>query len=66
MQEAHFENRIYFFKLISKSKEEVVINSYNTLYTFRKTGDTWMNHSNRMNMIQGLINAVIAEVFKEA
>ncbi|MEX6688013.1 hypothetical protein QTN47_10935 [Danxiaibacter flavus] len=65
MQEAHFENRIYYFKLISKSKDEVVINAYNTVYTFRKNGDTWMNHSNRMNMVQGLINAVIAEVFKE-
>ena len=65
MQEAHFENRIYYFKLISKSKDEVVINSYNTVYTFRKQGEVWKNHSNKMNMIQGLINAVIAEVFKE-
>lgn len=66
MQEAHFENRVYFFKLISKTKEEVVIQSYNTIYTFRKQGDKWVNHANRMNMVPGLINAVIETVFKEA
>jgi len=57
--EAHFENRIYFFKALKNEKEEVKINMYNTEYVFRKEDGKWINHQNKMNMNVNLIAEVI-------
>lgn len=66
---AHFENREYFFVLLGKrpadrtaaAAEEVQIDMYGTLYVFIKRDGKWVNKSgNKMNMIGGLIEAVIA------
>jgi len=64
-QEAHFENRIYFFKLLKNDRDEVKITMYNTEYVFRKEDGKWINHANKMNMNAGLIAEVIKVVKKE-
>ncbi|RXK81321.1 hypothetical protein [Filimonas effusa] len=59
--EAHFENRIYFFIVKNKSSDEVSIDMYGTPYTFIKKAGKWENRTgNKMNMVSGLIDAVIA------
>lgn len=61
--EAHYENRIYFFLVKSKSPEEVSIDMYGTPYTFTKKAGKWSNKiGNKMNMVTGLIDAVITTV----
>lgn len=61
--EAHYENRIYFFLVKSKSTEEVSIDMYGTPYTFTKKTGKWLNKTgNKMNMGNGLIDAVITTV----
>lgn len=61
--EAHFENRVYYFIVVNKGNEEISINMYGTPYTFLKKDQGWLNHpGNKMNMVQGLINAVIETV----
>ncbi|GGH73670.1 hypothetical protein HNQ91_003702 [Filimonas zeae] len=58
--EAHFENRIYFFVIEKKEPNELTVNLYGTQYTFEKTDKGWMNKKgNRMNMVPGLIKAVV-------
>lgn len=63
-REAHYENRIYFFTLLEKRDTEIKIRMYNTEYNFRKEEKVWRNNNNKMNMVQGLINEVIAVVFQ--
>ncbi|MBN9296002.1 MAG: hypothetical protein J0I41_03275 [Filimonas sp.] len=60
--EAHFENRIYFFKLVSKTKDEIKVEMYSTPYTLVKQEDKWRNHNNKMNLTQGLVDAVVKAV----
>lgn len=58
--EATFENRVYYFNIVSKSPEKLVVNMYSTEYTFllRETG--WENAGTNKNiMIQGLVDAVV-------
>ena len=58
--EAHFENRIYFFVVKSKNPDEVSIDMYGTPYTFIKKAGKWENRiGNKMNMVSGLIDAVV-------
>lgn len=65
--EAHFENRIYYFQLVSKAENEIKITMYNTPYTFVKKDDVWMNSSlNAMNMNKDLIAVVVNTVSGEA
>jgi hypothetical protein len=57
---AHFENRIYYFYVTAKEPAEVIISMYGTRYMFIKKEDKWVNHvNNKMNMVVGLINAVL-------
>lgn len=60
---AHYENRTYFFKIVNKSADEISIDMYGTAYTFVKKNTQWANKTgNKMNMVQGLIDAVILTV----
>lgn len=70
---AHFENREYFFKVIkqipadrdNETSEELHIDMYGTVYIFIKSNGQWQNkRGNRMNMVRGLIEAVITAVQK--
>lgn len=65
---AHFENREYFFTFLSRraadrsagTPDEVQIDMYGTIYYFVKLDGKWVNRAgNKMNMAQGLIEAVI-------
>lgn len=59
--EAHHQNRIYYFQLLDKKPNEVSISMYNTPYTFVPVGERWENgRTNKMNMADGLIAAVMA------
>ncbi|HEY0298804.1 MAG TPA: hypothetical protein VGB84_06250 [Arachidicoccus sp.] len=61
--EAHFENRIYFFDIISKDKNEVVVELYKMTYTFVKVDGRWRNHvNNRMVMRQELLEVIVGLV----
>lgn len=61
--EAHYENRIYFFTVTAKTATEISIDMYTTPYTFIKTEKGWENRmGNKMNMVPGLIEAVIKAV----
>jgi len=58
--EAPYENRVYYFNIISHDARQVSINMYSTLYIFVKAGDSWENHpNNKNNMVPGLIDSVI-------
>lgn len=58
--EAHFENRVYYFTLTSKTPEKISISMYSTDYTFVKTEKGWENAtSNKNQMAGGLIRAVV-------
>lgn len=64
--EAHFENRIYFFVIEKKEAGEITVNLYGTQYTFEKTEKGWMNKKgNKMNMVPGLIQAVIDTAYAQ-
>ncbi|NVM62187.1 hypothetical protein FHW88_000463 [Mucilaginibacter sp. SG538B] len=61
--EAHHENRVYYFHLKSRKENEIKITMYGTLYTFIKSGETWINNpSNVMEMKKGLIAAVMVAI----
>lgn len=61
--EAHHENRVYYFKVISKKPDEVIIDMYTTIYTLVKNEGKWANGTgNKMNLVQGLVEAVIKAV----
>lgn len=64
---AHFENREYFYTLISKSPTEVKVRLYSTDYLLIKDKEgKWVNHhSSRNAMSAGLIQAVIEAVDPE-
>jgi hypothetical protein len=60
---AHYDNRIYYFYVMAKTENELMITMYSTPYTFIKKDGVWRNHlNNKMNMIQPLIDAVVAAV----
>lgn len=62
-QEAHYENRIYYFRLIHKTDKQVTVNLYSTEYTFIKTEKGWLNApSNNNEMVEGLINSLIRTI----
>ncbi len=63
--EANFENRIYFFVVKNKTATEITVEMYGTIYKLEKKGTEWKNTlGNRMNMAQGLINAVVNVVLE--
>lgn len=58
--EAHFENRVYYFVVTSKTPEKISISMYSTAYTFIRTDKGWENAvANKNLMVQGLVDAVI-------
>lgn len=64
--EAHFENRTYYFTLLSKTDNEIRIEMYNTLYVISKSGNGWENHvNNRFNLNPRLIT-VLADTITKA
>jgi hypothetical protein len=59
--EAHYQNRIYYFFVKEKKDGELWIEMYKTPYYFVKKDGVWQNHSsNKMNMIDPLIEIVAA------
>jgi hypothetical protein len=60
---AHTENRTYYFYIVNRKDNELVITMYNTNYMLIKDGDGWKNApGNYFSMAQHLIEAVIAAV----
>lgn len=58
--EAHFENRIYYFYLLSIKEKDVRITMYNTRYIFQLKEGEWVNSNlNFMNMSPKLMNVVL-------
>ncbi|BAV05286.1 hypothetical protein SAMN05421788_105254 [Filimonas lacunae] len=58
--EAHYENRVYFFTIVSKKADEVAIMMYGTSYILVKVNGEWRNKiGNKMNLVPGLVDAVI-------
>lgn len=61
--QAHYENRIYYFNLIKKDAERVVVNLYSTEYALEKKDGTWQNAvSNKNNLSDGLLSAVLRTI----
>ncbi len=60
--EAHYENRTYYFYLISKSPNKISINAYSTEYTFLKTEKGWENAPTNKNMMAYGLIAVMIQV----
>lgn len=59
--EAHYENRVYYFNVINKDSKQIAINMYSTPYIFVKVDNKWENHANnKNNMVQGLVDVVVA------
>lgn len=53
----------FFFTLLSKSQDEIVIEMYNTQYRLVKNADAWINkHDNKMSMSEDLAEAVVKAV----
>lgn len=57
-------NMEFFFTLLSKNEDEIVIEMYNTVYSLVKKGAVWVNkHDNKMSMSEELAEAIVKTVF---
>ncbi|WP_158825870.1 hypothetical protein [Mucilaginibacter lacusdianchii] len=61
--EAHYDDRVYYFTVVEKSPQKIVIEMYKAPYIFLQQDGVWRNDvANQLQMVDGLIAAVVKAI----